>query len=400
MQRNLLEKLAELSPGMEIWWDSSPLIFEDWCAKISANVSAEKRRELQGHFNRMQIPSQPLDQLFRGVTTNPSLSLQAINSNPPFWTKVTQQIIHENPGIGQQQLYWELYKTIVKRGSDMYMPLFESSHYTAGFISGQVDPRFAFDKKQMLVQAEELASINPNVMIKIPGTNEGYEVIEVLTSKAIPTNNTATFVLSQLIDCAETVKKGVETAKKNGVDLSRWRSVITMMESRFSDYGGLRDMATEQGIDLSEGELRLAELAIFKKAYRYLKKNKLPSKMLSCSLRVGPEVDGVTRVWHLEEKTGADIVVTCPPTFIEQLLLLPDQDKIILQKNRIDEEIPQKTLKKLMQIPYFQRSYAEDGYNRAEYGELTAMKTTIKGFSRDTEEMVAFAGLCLEKYVA
>ena len=35
---NLLEKLVQVSPGMEIWWDSSPVIFENWCRKLLAKA--------------------------------------------------------------------------------------------------------------------------------------------------------------------------------------------------------------------------------------------------------------------------------------------------------------------------------------------------------------------------
>jgi len=27
-EKNILERLVEVSPGMEIWWDSSPLIYD------------------------------------------------------------------------------------------------------------------------------------------------------------------------------------------------------------------------------------------------------------------------------------------------------------------------------------------------------------------------------------
>ena len=33
-ERNFFERLVDISPGMEIWWDSSPVIFENWCKKI------------------------------------------------------------------------------------------------------------------------------------------------------------------------------------------------------------------------------------------------------------------------------------------------------------------------------------------------------------------------------
>ena len=394
-ERNFFERLVDISPGMEIWWDSSPVIFENWCKKILAKADPADRENLQQQFNRMYDTENPLNQLFRGVTTNPPLSLQAIQDDPPYWEKVAKDILAENPGLDKEGLFWELYKTVVKRGSDMYLPLFEASNYKEGFLSGQVDPRSVFDKDAMMRQAEEIAAINPNVMIKIPGTKQGYEVIEYLTSKGIATNNTLTFVLPQLVDCANSVKRGLETAKKNGVDLSRWRSVITHMESRYGDLGGLRDFAREKGIELSDGEVRLAELAIFKKAYKYLIDNKLPSKMLSCSLRIGPTVDGQDRIWHMEEKAGASIVVTCPPGFIDEVIFLPGVEKITFEKDRILEDIPQDVMDKLMRIPYFERAYSEDGYTRDEYNTHPSLQRTAEQFSKATEEMVAFAGKCL-----
>ncbi len=394
-ERNFFERLADISPGMEIWWDSSPVIFKNWCQKMIEKAQPDDRQLLQLQFDRMYNLDDPASQLFRGVTTNPALSLQAIRDDEARWNRVAAEIKEKSPGIDTETLFWELYKSVVKAGSDMYLPLFEATGYKEGYLSGQVDPRSVFDKEAMIKQAEELATINPNVMIKIPGSKEGYEVIEHLTSKGISTNNTLTFILPQLVDCARTVQKGLEKAKSNGVDLSKWRSVITHMESRYGDLGGLRDFAKEKGVELSDGDVRLAELAIFKKAYKFLKDNNLPSKMLSCSLRVGPTVDGHNRIWHLEEKAGADIIVTCPPSFIDQVLFLPDVDRITFEKDRILEDIPKDVMDKLMRVPYFERAYAEDGYSRDEYNSHPSLERTAQQFSNATEEMVKFAASCL-----
>jgi transaldolase len=200
------------------------------------------------------------------------------------------------------------------------------------------------------------------------------------------------------MDCAKSVQRGLATAKKNGVDLSHWRSVITHMEARYGDLGGLRDFGKEKGIELSEADVRLAELAIFKKAYRLIKQHNYPSKLLSCSLRVGPTVDGALRLWHLEEKAGADIVVTCPPAFIDEVIHFPGQEKIVFEKGRIDREIPKDVLDKLLQIPYFERAYAEDGYTRDEYNTHPSLQKTAQQFSKATEDMVEFAGKCIADF--
>ena len=395
-ERNFFERLVDISPGMEIWWDSSPVVFENWCKKLLEKADPADRDLLQTQFNRMYDKDNPQNQLFRGVTTNPPLSLQAIQTDPAYWEGVAKDIISENPGLDKEGLFWKLYKTVVKVGSEMYLPLFEASGYKEGYLSGQVDPRSVFDKDAMIRQAEEIAAINPNVMVKIPGSKQGYEVIEYLTSKGIPTNNTLTFVLSQLVDCADSVKRGLETAKKNGVDLSQWRSVITHMVGRFGKLGGLKDFAKEKGVELTDGEIRLAELAVFKKAYKYLIDNHRPSKMLACSLIVGPTVDGENRIWHLEEKAGANVVLTCPPTFIDKILFMPGVEKISFKKDQILEDIPSELMDKLMRVPYFERGYAEDGYTRDEYNTLPALQRTAEQFSKATDEMVDFAGKCLE----
>jgi len=395
---NLLEKLAEASPGMEIWWDASPLIYESWRRKLLAEAPAEDKATLERQLDRLFNPDHPEDSLVRGVTTNPAISLQTISEDEGYWKEVTFAMIAKNPGIDKESLFWMLYKEVVKRGSDMLLPLFEKSGYREGYLSGQVDPRKSFDKAAMISQAKEIAAINPNVMVKIPGTKEGYEVLELLTSWGISTNNTLAFVMSQLMDGVKSVQRGLETARKNKVDLTKWRSVITMMEARYGDLGGLRDFARAEGIELTEAEVRLAEMAILKKAYRLFHEGNYQSKLLSCSLRLGPTVDGKARIWHLEEKAGGSIVLTCPPSFIADVIKFTGEDDIVFEKGRIEKDIPKDVMDKLLRVPYFAKGYAEDGYTRDEYKDHPALVKTAGQFNKATDDMVEFAGRCIEEF--
>jgi transaldolase len=393
---NLFEDLVAVSPGMEIWWDSSPVIFGNWCEKMLTKADDADKASLKAQFARMYNLDDPMSQLFRGVTTNPPLSLAAFKDDPARWEIVAKKVLADNQGLDTEGLFWVLYKEVVKQGSDMFLPLFEASGYKEGFLSGQVDPRSAFDGEAMLAQALEIHAVNPNVMVKVPGTAQGYEIIEELTSRGIATNNTLTFVLSQLLDCAKSVMRGLEKAKANGVDLSKWRSVITHMEARYGDLGGLREFGAEVGIEVSEADVRYAELAIFKKAYRTVKERNYQSKMLSCSLRLGPTVDGRQRIWHLEEKAGASIVVTCPPSLIDEVINFPHPEDIKFKPNQIDVDPPADVMEKLLKIPYFARAYDEDGYTREEYNTHPALVKTHEAFSKATNEMVAFADSCLK----
>ena len=194
------------------------------------------------------------------------------------------------------------------------------------------------------------------------------------------------------MDCAKSVQEGLEIAKKHKRDLSKWRSVITHMEGRFGDLGCLKGEGEKANIFLTEGDIRLAELAIFKKAYKILKLKSFPSKLLSCSLKLGPILNGKIKLWHLEQKVGANIVVTCPPKFLTQLL----QEEIdVALEERIEDIIPDDVFKRLIRIDYFKRAYYEDGYSRDEYTQLTAFKKTEHEHLTATNQMISFIKKCI-----
>lgn len=377
----------ETHPGLEIWWDSSPLIYSAWAEGLVKKMPPDRAKDLQGQLKRLYDPEHPEESLFRGVTTNPPLSLGVIKTRESLATQIVDDLIEKNPCVDKETLFWLTYKEIVRRGAEMYRGVFERSRYRYGYLSGQVDPRVLTSKEKMIAQALELASLSPNVMIKVPGTKEGYEVIKVLTSKGIATNNTLTFVLPQLMACARAVKEGLEIAKRDGVDLTRWRSVITHMTARYGDLGDLKKEADQLGIELTEVDVRWAELAIFKKAYRLVRDGDYASKMLICSMRISPTLNGKKHCWHLEKLAGGDIVITCPPSFIEGVFEFLDGTEF---RPLIDEEVPKAVLDKLVRIPYFERAYREDGYTLDEFNSHPALVATAVEFSKATEGMVDF----------
>ena len=387
MKKSPLERLMETHPGLEIWWDSSPLIYTSWTEDMLKKAPPDRVKELQEQLKRFYDPEHPEEALFRGVTTNPPLSLNVIKTHETLMTKLVDGLIEQNPCVDKEALFWMTYKEIIQRGARMYLGVFQRSQYRYGYLSGQVDPRALTDKEKMISQALELASLSPNVMIKVPGSKEGYEVIKFLTSKGISTNNTLTFVLPQLMACAKAVKEGLAIARQNGVDLTRWRSVITHMAARYGDLGDLRKEAESLEIDLSEADIRWAELAIFKKTYHLLKEGNYPSKMLICSMRISPIMNGKRHCWHLEKLAGGDIVFTCPPSFIEGVFEFLDETEF---RPQIDEGVPKTVLDKLLRIPYFEKAYHEDGLTPDEFNTHPVLVATAIEFSKATEGIVNF----------
>jgi transaldolase len=358
---------------------------------------ASDKEEMLAWLDRLyNRDNKPEDNIFRGVTTNPPLSYKAIKDNPDYWSKWVDDLIEKDRCTDSEVVFWNTYKEIVKRGAEEYMPTFEASNYKYGFISGQVDPRIRHDVDRMVAQGVELHALSPNVMIKAPGTAEGYEVIRQLTAKAIPTNNTLSFMISQFVTCMNAVVDGIKKATDNGVDLSKWRSVITAMSSRFGTLGDLQKDAQDRDIELIEAEERWAEIAVFKKACRLVDENSdYPGKMLLCSMRMSPIVDGEVRSWHIEKVAGANIVYTCPPPYLEGLVFKAQH---LAFHDQINDPVPEKVMDKLMRIPYFEKGYAEDGYTPEEFNSHPALLATAKEFSGATQEMVDFVAKRVAKF--
>jgi transaldolase len=388
--RHVLEKLQATNPQAEIWWDSAPMVYRNWTRRVIENAPAGKKELWTEQLNRLFDPQHPEHTFFRGVTTNPPLSLGAIRDDPQVWADFVQKLIRENPGKNAEQIFWVTYLKIVERGANLFRPSWEKSNHTYGYLSGQVDPRDCFDADRMLKQALNIAQIAPNVMVKVPGTREGYQVIEELTARGIGTNNTLSFTIPQFAACMDAVQNGLATAAQNNTDLSRWRSVITHMSGRFGNLGELKTQADARKIELSEAEVRWAELLIFKRGCRMLQERKHPSKMLICSMRISPPMsDGSMASWHIEKMAGSDVVFACPPRFIEALMRAEDQLKPF-NPEAFREDAPKPVLEKLLRLPYFIQAYEPDGMKKEDFNKQAALLATAAEFSRATRATVDF----------
>lgn len=399
MTDHVLERLAQTNPDCEIWWDSSPLVYQNWkdgvLAKDPDPATSGWAQQLLRLFDSETIVSEGR-MGFRGVTTNPPLCLQAIKVAPQIWADRIKAIAREHPGADVEQVYWTLYLELVRKGAEMILPVYRESGGKYGLVSGQVDPRWVRDGRKMLEQGLEIAKEGENVMVKIPGSKEGYEVIEELTARGISTNNTTSFTVPQYMRCMAAVSAGLLRAKAAGVDLSKWRSVITHMSARLGELGDWRTEAEARGIALSLSEIRDGEEAVLKRAYHWGKDNNHPSKMLQCSMRIEKDDrTGRTVTRHLEDFAGSDMVYTCPPGFVAGLM--PVEGELApFDPKAIDRAPRQESIDKLMKLPSFRAAYEFEGMRPDEFAHYGAFKATETEFAAATRQTVDFVRRTLE----
>ncbi|GGD59355.1 hypothetical protein GRI62_00795 [Erythrobacter arachoides] len=395
MTKNVLEKLQDTNPDCEIWWDSSPLVFPSWQEETLAAAPAGKRAEWEAQLARFYDPANPAQMGFRGVTTNPPLSLQAVQLDPQGWTQLVRDVAASDRSLDVEGVYWKMYLELVKRGADAIRPLWEASGYRYGMLSGQVDPRFVTDGEAMLEQGLSIAAMGDNVMVKLPGSKEGYEVLEELTARGIATNNTTSFAVAQYQRCRAAVSAGLLRAEAAGVDLSKWRSVITHMSSRLGEKGDWKTEAKLRGIELTLDEIRDGEEAVLKRAYWQGKNTGHPSKMLQCSMRVEKDAAGNTVSRHIQDFAGSDMVYTCPPSYIRQLMEVEDE-LAPFDPEAIAREPNPASVEKLMKLPSFRQAYEFEGMKPHEFAQFGSFQATATEFATATRATVDFVRSVME----
>lgn len=85
---------------------------------------------------------------------------------------------------------------IAKEGRDFKQVISEIIEIVDGPISAEV---IGLKKEEMLEEAQKLAKIHPNIVIKIPMTEDGLKAVKELSQKGIKTNVTLVFSASQAL---------------------------------------------------------------------------------------------------------------------------------------------------------------------------------------------------------
>lgn len=87
---------------------------------------------------------------------------------------------------------------IAKEGRDFNQVIAEIASIVDGPISGEVKATTT-DAQGMIEEGRQIAAIHPNMVVKIPMTEEGLKAVKVLSSENIKTNVTLVFNATQAL---------------------------------------------------------------------------------------------------------------------------------------------------------------------------------------------------------
>ena len=166
-----------------------------------------------------------------GVTTNPTIFASALAKGSDYDAQVAE-LAKAGKTVGEAVV--EITTGDVASGCDTFRPVFEATGGVDGRVSIEVEPAVAHDTAGTIEEGKLLwAKVDrPNVMIKVPATQEGLEAITELTALGISVNVTLIFSLERHREVINAYLSGLEKAKAAGIDLGSIRSVASFFVSR------------------------------------------------------------------------------------------------------------------------------------------------------------------------
>lgn len=294
-----------------------------------------------------------------GATTNPFLAHVALAANKTAWASEIQSVLSQN--AEPEKRAEGLMRIVVSHAARQLRPQYERTGGATGYVCAQVNPLRAGDREAMLAMARRFSRWAPNIAVKLPATAAGLDVLEDCAAEGITCTLTISYTVPQTVAIAERHRRGVQRAAK-GVKPGRCFAVI--MIGRLDDY--LRDVAHDCRAGVSESDIRLAGLAVTKRAYSIYQQHGYEAVPIIAALR---------GTHHMTELAGAEVIMSIFPS-VQEMLLAPG----LPREERIDMEIAPDVIERLSQIPDFVRAYEPDGMKPTEFMTYGVTQRTLSQF--------------------
>src|SRR5262249_12838340 len=137
-------------------------------------------------------------------------------------------------GLKDEDLFLAIALEDLRNAADLFLPAFNASSGTDGWVSMEVSPLLASDTKRSVAAAKQIhkQANCPNLYVKIPGTPAGISAIEEAIFAGVPINVTLLFSREQYVTAAEAYMRGVERRLAAGLN-PQVSSVASLFVSRW-----------------------------------------------------------------------------------------------------------------------------------------------------------------------
>jgi transaldolase len=167
-----------------------------------------------------------------GATSNPTIFAQAITGSDLYDGELRERANTGEPGL--QELFFALALDDVREAARQLRSTYEESGGRDGFVSFECTPDLADDSEATVAQAIDLWErlAQPNVLIKVPGTQAGLPAIEELTRRGVNVNITLLFSVERYEQVIDAYQRGLRARAGAGERVDRIASVASFFLSR------------------------------------------------------------------------------------------------------------------------------------------------------------------------
>ena len=267
----------------------------------------------------------------RGVTSNPSIFEEAIGKSDDYDDELESLAAQ---GTEAGDAFESLAVGDIQRTCDIFRPVYDAADGHDGMVSLEVSPLLASDTQRTIDEARRLWKRvdRPNLMIKVPGTEQGIPAIEQLLSEGLNVNITLLFSLSGYERVMEAYLRGMERRAEAGQPLERVASVASFFVSRVDTAvdAELEKIVKEGGANAEKAKGVMGRAAIDNAKMAYLRFTQVFSgerweRLKARGARVQRPLWASTStknpayrdVTYIEELIGPDTVNTIPLATIE-----------------------------------------------------------------------------------
>jgi transaldolase len=171
--------------------------------------------------------------ILSGVTTNPTIFNKAISAGSGY-DEPLRRTLAATPDADIEATYEKLVVGDVRDAADALRPVYDRTNGVDGYVSWEVSPHLAYETQATIEAARHLRDMadRPNVLIKVPATEEGLPAITALIAEGISVNVTLMFSQDDYRKVADAYLAGLEGLAARGGDLSQVASVASFFVSR------------------------------------------------------------------------------------------------------------------------------------------------------------------------
>jgi transaldolase len=167
----------------------------------------------------------------RGATVNPTIFEKAVSSSADYDQEIRELLAR---GLDPSHIYERLLIQDVRSAADLFRPIYDATAGLDGFVSIEVSPYLAHDTKGTVEEARRFFRevARPNVMIKVPATDEGVPAIRQLTGEGINVNITLIFGIDYYEQVMDAYIGGLQDLRSKGEPIDQVTSVASFFVSR------------------------------------------------------------------------------------------------------------------------------------------------------------------------